>query len=1242
MSKVSFTPEQMKAILERDKDILVAAAAGSGKTAVLVERIISIITDTNINVDVDKLLVVTFTEAAGREMKLRLNKKIQSLIEQNPQDRNLLRQQMLLSKAYIGTAHSFFKKLISENFYILDIDPNFRIGDSIEIEMMKDECLEILLDNKYEQCKKEEDIVFYELIEMYGDKITDENFKEIILDVYNFSCNTTNPKRWLENISNFYDFNKDENIDSIKGINVIIDSIDSKIQYALMYIQQALDIAQRSDYITAYVETLTDDYNMLENIISNKTKENLFEYYYEQLCNCEFGRMKAVRISKDTTEDEKIIIENEKERVSTYRDYAKKAIRNITEEYFIKPPHYMLDDMRQMRKYVQKLSEIVIEFMDLYNDMKRSQNIMDFNDLEQLTIKLLVNDDMTCTDTAKAYQQLFYEIMIDEYQDTNMVQELIFKSLSKESTGKNNRFMVGDVKQSIYSFRRANPDLFIEKYNTFSDDNDKTIKIDLSKNFRSNNTVIDTVNFIFNQIMHNKTSKIDYVNGQQLYYGADYVYKDNGYTEILISDVANGEEGVEIIDDKMELESKIIVNKIKELVNNEVITVPYDITKRKTLKNKVDYSNKKVKRIKNYVIKSKRMLRRPKYKDIVILLRSRTQITPLIDELKLNNIPVYAKKTTGFFENIEIQIIVSLLQVIDNPIQDIHYVTVLKSPMYWLDEDELVILKNVSRADSMHDCVNIFLQNQENKYTYENMYTILEKLSDDLTYFREQQHNMTISEFVWDIFNRTNYLSYIYAMENSELKVANINMFIERAVSYEQTSYVSIFNFIKYLDKIKKVEVDIGDAQYLSETENVIRIMTIHESKGLEFPIVFVSQLGREINRQDQKKNIVITENVPFASKYFNTSTRVMSNTLSREIGVQTIKDEAVAEELRILYVALTRAKEKLILTGVTPNIGIKAYWELHRGSNDRIIEKEFISNSRSILDIVMQAVVRNKCADEYYEEPANNIYSDYNLPIQIKYVGNEADLYAYDEVEELDEINVSVDNDIYKNVDEMFEFEYKYSVNTMTKSSIAEIKRKTDVELFDVKPNDIVYKKPNFIQKNEKLDNLSKGTIIHKIFEHIPYNKKYDTVSFNEFILNLVETDILTTEELEIVNINKFVKYCNTDMFDRMIKSNNVYKEKMFVLGVKNSEINENVSEEDDNIVIISGIVDCFFEENDGNVLIDYKTDYVTDDTINDKVKDYTPQIQVYKRAIEQATNNIVKESYIYFFNINKFVLVE
>lgn len=1256
--ETKWTDEQLLAIETRGKNLLVAAAAGSGKTAVLVERIIKIITDDNNPVDIDKLLVVTFTNAAASEMRERIGDAISKKLEEMPDSKMLQRQLALLNKSNITTIHSFCLDIIKNNFHLIDLDPGFRIGDETECTIIKQDVLIELFEDKYD--KEDED--FLNLIEAYCTNRDDERLKEIVLKLYNFSMSGPWPSVWLREKAQEFNINSLDELEKASWYKVLKESLYLDLNNAKNGLDEAIKICEEDSDLAPYLLNLKPELNGIENAI-NSLNLNL-EQIYKAIKDIEFAyRIKTVKKG--------IGDELDKKKVKSLRDDVKKKINQIKGGVFSISLDETLNGIKNMYPIIKSLTELVIEFSDRYVKKKMERVILDFNDLEHLCLKILTcndeNGEVYASSVAQKFREKFEEVLIDEYQDSNNVQETIISMVSRKDLDNPNVFMVGDVKQSIYRFRQAKPELFLEKYNSYSEeDNKKNRKIMLYKNFRSREEVIKGVNFIFKSLMSKTVGELDYTDKEALNLGASYdeINKDNVYfqdnefidldkievsgaLELHIldksSDFEDGKNEINDEDDKendneedlsaVAIEARIIAKRIKELIN------PSDG--------------------KCFMVFDKNLNRYRKitYKDIVILLRStKNWADTIVEELSFGGIPVYADINTGYFQTIEIRTIMSLLHIIDNPMQDIYTIASMRSPIFAFTSEELADIRILNRDNyfylNVKDIAEDVYDERINKSLKDKCVYFIEKIGS----WREKSLYMPIDEFLWYLYSDTSYYGYVGAMVNGIQRQANLRILFQRAKQYEQTSFKGLFNFINFINKLRKSSGDLGTAKILGENEDVVRIMSIHKSKGLEFPVVFLSGCGKQFNLRDINDSLLFHEELGIGADCIDIKKRIRYTTLQKYAIKKKFELETLSEEMRILYVALTRAKEKLIITGSSYNLqkDIDACYKAGVKGFNKVIPSELLKQ-KSYLKWIMTALIKHKDGDILRQGKNEFVEISDDLSSWKINFHKKSDFGTENVEDSIEKKNISILSLNYSNfeVDEeirkRLEFRYKYRdvCSVPSNISVSDIK-KAEEEIFEPQAENLFSeeknrKKPRFIMEEKGLSKAEKGTAMHFVMQKLDLNKVNLLNEIKEQIKNMFEKGLITKDEEESINIFKIQKFFKSNLGQRLLKAykenKQVFRELPFITEIPVKRIEKDLIDKifNNEKLRLQGIIDCFFEEDDGIVLLDYKTDYVENGKEKEILDKYRVQIDLYTETLERVIGKKVKERYLYLFGIDK-----
>lgn len=1208
---VKWTSEQKKVIDLRDRDILVSAAAGSGKTAVLVERIVNRICVDNPPVDIDRMLVVTFTKDAAAEMRERVSRAIDSLKEQKPDDENLQRQSTLVHNALITTIDSFCLFVVQNNFAQLNLDPDFRIGDQAELKLMLKDALAQVFEDNYAREDNEE---FINLIDTYSKGRNDSAVRQMVEDIYYKAGSSSWPRKWMNSLLRLYDIKSAKQLEDSEIIKEIVDYSRVLLEEAVQELTMAKDLASATPGLEKYALTLSEDIALFDGMADVTGYVGMQEF----LNKISFGRIAVIRKFDG---DEK-----KKERVKSMRDATKKKVDGIKQKYFGMSIELMYEQLERQRPFVKELIRLSLEFYDAMEAVKTRKRVFDFSDIEHFALRILVDEQtLEPTETAREFSKHFEEIMIDEYQDSNQVQEDILTAISREHQGVGNMFMVGDVKQSIYRFRMARPELFMEKYNTYTSDDSAHQRIDLHKNFRSRNEVLDFTNDIFYKIMAADLGNVQYDDDAALYPGASYP-KETMRPELLLVDYKD-EDLSEIIEDKVQIEALLIANRIRSLMENGMVTD-----------------------------KKTGQLRAVQYRDIVILSRSvATWGNTVAAVLKDCDIPAHVESNTGYFSSYEIQVILSMLRILDNPLQDIPMAAVLASPIVGMDDEELAQIRSAFKGVSFAQAALSAMAGEDG---YED-----EKLKAFALVFerlRGAVADTPIHELLYRMLDETGFYRYASAMPAGKRRRQNIDMLIEMAAAYEKTSYKGLFHFVRYIDIQQKYEIDYGEADTAGENDDVVRIMTIHKSKGLEFPVVFVSGLGKGFNTQDTKSDLVIHEKLGLGLVEKTKSPRTKRPSLIRNEIESRIKRENLGEELRVLYVALTRAKEKIILTGGLSNA--QKSFEKYRGNVNANQPISFGQREGAgcYLDWVIPAMlsypdkytVSTVDATEFAARTAMDMAANDISKAQL--IGH---ISAADETKA-------------KELAEEFDFEYAYASDITKKSkySVSELKHDSMVEKYDStereaeRPKFLLEEKetyvPDFARDDEAggASNESKepknaagvnqgalrGTAVHRVMECLDFKSLCDIdtkdhVAVSAFVKKsmdeMLKKGLITDDMYRLTRPKLIEQFISSDVAARMAqadKRGDLYKEKPFVMDYEG--------------VLVQGIIDVFWLENDKIVLLDYKTDRVN--AAKELIDRYSTQLKLYADALGRIFSTDGKsiqadERLIYSFRLQQTIVI-
>ncbi|MFD2630332.1 helicase-exonuclease AddAB subunit AddA [Oceanobacillus kapialis] len=1229
---VQWTKEQEEAIYTAGKDVLVAAAAGSGKTAVLVERIIQKLLNKQHPVDIDSLLVVTFTNAAAQEMRNRVGEALEKALADDPGSQHLKKQVSLLQRASISTLHSFCLEVVRQYAYLLDIDPSFRIANDMEADLIKQEVMDDLFEKWYGE-EGVEQAAFFSVVDRFSNDRSDAEVEDLILNLYTFAMQNPWPEHWLDQLAETYAVPETWEENTLSWLTIMKREVRSQFTAIEEEMGLAMEMTKESDGPYQYAETIELDLAGLQEAKAYLEDWDNLQQFMQQST---FAKLSSKKMDCDETK---------KKKVKALRDSYKKRWTDMKQGWFSRNLESHVEDMRELAPVIRKLTELVKAFKQEFSQQKREKAIVDFSDLEHLCLQLLMEEGSTLdapvpSQVAIQFQRKFSELLVDEYQDTNLVQETLLRLLS-DQTGPGNMFMVGDVKQSIYRFRHAEPTLFIEKYKRFAKEEEQGQRIDLASNFRSREDVLIGANYIFRQILDETVGEVNYDQQAELIYG-NKMYDTLPYNEpapeLLIIDREAEEEkeddsGAEDYRDleKAQIEARAYAQKIKGWIgqkDGEALQV---------------------------VDKATQTQRDMQYRDVVILLRSMTWAPTITDELKKQGIPVYAEISTGYFEAIEVKIMISLLKIIDNPRQDIPLASVLRSPIVGLNEDDLAKIRLVARNKAFYEALIQFQKEQTDPVADQ-----VEKFLTKLNAFRMAASQGALSDLIWDIYRETGYYDFVGGMPGGRQRQANLRALYDRARSYENTSFRGLFRFLRFIERMEERGDDLGAARALSEQEDVVRIMTIHKSKGLEFPVVILGAMDKQFNLMDLNQKYLLHKDLGFASKYIDPIKRITYPTLFFQALKQEKLRELLAEEMRVLYVALTRAKEKLVMIGNVASFEKKRQkWQRMIDHSDWVLPAHYRMESKTYLDWVGPALIRHQSTEllrteELQDTVLNEIRVDpskWEVTIthgselaNLDELGEEAELALREKLEQWQPVEVE-DMELAETVDERLSYQYPYAeaARSRAKQSVTEIKRQREIK--DAYSSDQlvtpfkapITKRPLFMQKEKTVTAAEKGTVLHTVMQHLPLNKPLNALEIETFIEELVGREMLTRDEAAVVNITAIEHFLQTDIAHFMMESPDIRREVPFTLSIPTSEVYANWQGKTDERVLVQGVIDCLIPYEDGWIILDYKSDSI-DGEITEAVRQklinrYATQLKLYRHAIEQIWKQPVKEAYLYFF---------
>ena len=1212
----NWTREQRQVIDLRKRNILVSAAAGSGKTAVLVERILAMIADDTNPIDIDRLLIVTFTKAAAAEMRERIGRAIEKKLEDDPQNMHLQRQSALVHIAKITTIHSFCLSIIRNYSSQLEIDPGFRVAEEGELRLLRADVLEALLGDYYESGSES----FGNFIETYAMGKADYGISDLILRLYDFSQSYPWPQKWLEECRRTYDHTELKELSKTAWMEYLIQDVQIQAEELVLQSEYGLKLCKEPDGPYMYIKAYESDRAALLLLQKAQT--------YEEICQV----LQYLSFDRLSPKKDESVDEYKKSAARAIRERIKSALKRIKEFYYMEDVNVISQDLAGSREAVGMLIQLTLDFTQRFRDKKREKNLLDFNDFEHLALEILVEEnggEPIPTQTAVLLSHQYEEILIDEYQDSNLVQETLLKSISRERRGQPNIFMVGDVKQSIYRFRLARPELFMKKYEDYKAEDGPYQKIELHKNFRSRASVLNSINFIFYRIMRKALGNIEYTEDSALYAGAFYPETTDlvtgTSTELLLVDLEEGiadkkskEAAAQTDYTVKELEAKLIAKRIKELTDQEKGLSILD------------------KESGNYRI--------AEYRDIVILLRSFSGWADVFVNVLVNEgVPAFAQSQSGYFTALEVQTVLCMLKIIDNPMDDIPLAAVLKSPIVGLSSKELAIMvsafKNQAKTGVPGGIYGAWLNYLELADGLEALKRKLLNFRKQLNHFRHLKTYLNIHDLLYRVLEETGYYAYASAMPLGEVRKGNLDMLIEKAVVYEKTSYHGLFHFIRYIEKLQKYDTDYGEAAPMGENDNTVRIVTIHKSKGLEYPIVFLGGMSKAFNKQDSYHKILLHPDLGIATDYVDVERRIKSPTLMKKVFRRKTELEDMGEELRVLYVALTRAKEKLIMTGTGKDLPKKLEEYKDSGGFGMQLPFTYISKANSYLDWILMCL---GSPDQYPE--AKDLFK-----IQVFGIKDlirdelEKQIVAETAKEAIIAMDISAvfHEETRKELEKklLYSYPYEASVSMHTKMSVSELKQygqmidETKSELPFIEASHPTL--PGFLQENKPLKGALKGTAYHRVLQLLDFKEMDHTEKAGYEVRQLLEDGKISHSVYNAIYIPDLETFFHSLIGQRMIKAaknNSLHKEEQFVMGVT-----EEISGE---MVLIQGIIDAFFEEEDGLVLVDYKTDYILEGQEKELTNRYRVQLEYYGMALEKMTGKKVKEKIIYSIGLGKGII--
>lgn len=1262
---MKFTEDQQRVIDLRNCNILVSAAAGSGKTAVLVERIVELVSGSGCDsaraVDIDRLLIVTFTNAAAAQMRERITKALSDRAEAEPDNEHIKKQLMLIHNAKIMTIHSFCLYLIKNHFNDIGLDPDFRTADEGEIRLLKQEVLSELLEEQFALGRQE----FTDCVEYFAYDGREKRLEELIERLYTFSGSYPFPEKWLRQHRMDYHVETFEKLVKTEWFAGLMQEISDLLQECKEQEKAALKVCEEPDGPYFYAVALEQDQELIagleqelasvvqtasepeQSVASAEMDSSVAKDAFEALA----ARVQGISYARMAPKKDDSVSAEKRELVKAMRERVKSLLGTLSEKYFVFGPKQWLAECRQADAALCELVDLALLFGERLTEKKREKNLLDFEDMEHLALQILLkeeeNGQMVPSDTALEYREQFVEILIDEYQDSNLVQEFLLQSISGEDDGRFNRFMVGDVKQSIYKFRLARPELFLEKFATYQKEDGNCVRVDLKQNFRSRHEVTDCVNDLFLQLMHRELGGVEYDADAALYPAAQFPEADGEAADAREKGVALGSEekqgsavpvstaceasiarspyepelciaaiSGEKGEDPKELEAKMIAGKIREIVGKLPVRDS-----------------------------ESGQLRPARYQDIVILLRTTSGWDETFKKiLEENAIPVFVTSKTGYFAATEVQTVLNFLRVLNNPLQEIPLFGVLKSVLFGFSDAQLATLRALDETGKrcLYDCVKLAAgegESGEGSVGYGSGSngadaSLREKCCSFLSFlnrYREYAVYLPIHKLMEQFLEETGYLYTVSALPGGVQRRINVEMLLTRAESFEKTSYSGLFHFIRYMEQLEKYDIDYGETGASDENADVVRIMSIHKSKGLEFPVCFVSGLSKRFNRQDSVAPVLMDMDLGLAIDWVDPTARIRHTTLKKNVLARKLNADSMGEELRVLYVALTRAEEKLILTGTC--------------KEDKLPQEDTAQGAYGYSALRLQE------ASSYY---------DLVLPAW-QSVGRRLQICTQEELLQAELVRASFG---YNSRQKLFEeagkepeatelalcerlqkpYAHENLAGLFVKTTVSELKKEGMQEeaaegLTLFPEEEVVPYLPQFVREQEEtVSGTTRGSAYHRLLEIFPFERQETwTAAKIRTVIEECKADRRLSEEYAAaINVYKIRAFLQTPLAARMAKaarSNRLHREQPFVLGLSANRLNTDFPE--DETVLIQGIIDVYLEEEDGIVLADYKTDLVKDP--KELILRYRVQLDYYEEALVRLTGKCVKEKLIYSFGLEQ-----
>ncbi|NPV92119.1 MAG: helicase-exonuclease AddAB subunit AddA [Firmicutes bacterium] len=1232
-----WTEQQAAAIGSRGCSLLVAAAAGSGKTATLVERVIQRITDPVSPVNIDQMLVVTFTNAAAAEMRERIARAIGIELDKDPASHQALRQLALLPRAPIMTIHSFCLEVLRQHFYLLELDPGFRVADATETNLLQTEALDELFEGLYESGDEE----FIRLVDHYGGERDDHTLRDLVLRLYSFSHSHPEPLRWLDEAGGF--FGEGAGIDHFPWGREIREDILVELSGAREALAEALNLTRLPNGPGVYAPLLEAEVSALGEAMA-ACRES-WESTHQAITGLGFARLAAAKQVDPVL----------RQRVQKLRGDAKERVADLRETFFSRTESEWLEDLTRVRPLMEGLVKLVKGFAGIFQGLKSSRNLVDFNDLEHLCLQVLRRTD--------GYRERFVEVLVDEYQDINPVQEAILELVSRAD----NRFMVGDVKQSIYRFRLAEPGLFLKKYREYPvGAGRRERRIDLRENFRSRLEIIQGVNFLFKRVMTPYHGEMAYDEDARLVCGADYPPasgEEARGVELRLIELGTGAGGVSAHEAGEDEPGPAEVDDQYNPEGSEAAAV--DLEDLDTAQVEARWIAGRIKEMMGdgpgggfqVFDRGERSHRPLSYRDVVILMRStKGWADTFSEEMQQAGVPVYTDLGSGYFDATEVETVLSLLMIIDNPRQDIPLAGVLRAPWNGLSAEELARVRLRQPKGSFYDALLASINREQDESPAdkrpigpsEELAARLERFVEQLERWRGMARQGSLTDLIRDIYQETGYYHYVGGMPGGSQRQANLRALQSRARQYEATSFRGLFRFLRFIERLQESGQDLGTARVLGENEDVVRIMSIHKSKGLEFPVVFVAGLGRRFNLRDLNQRLLLHRSMGLGPELVDPERCLHYPTLAKLAIKNRLTRELLAEELRILYVAMTRAEQKLIMLGSLPRLPL----DLEGADSypvDQPLPDHLLASARRPLDWIIPAVVKAKTPAECWSVlagPPREIFVD----AAPRERADGADAAHEDEIEAARGTE-SPGQSLESLVADRLNWSYPYPGQGLqaAKLTVTEAKNRIrDLETADAVgpvlevPVEVSreqrgylhrWERPRFLQETRGLTAAERGTAFHLVMQHLRLDGVLDVEGIRLQMEDMLRREIISAAQLESVDVRAIAAFFQGPLGRRMLAARRIYRELPFILGLPADRVYPLLAAGEGETVVVQGIVDCLLDEGDGLVLIDYKTDQARGEDREQVRSRYLGQLELYAQAVERIWRRPVRERYLYRF---------